>query len=267
MKESSHPPFELSEKDIRRIFRHPPSWLEALRKSWLVSKFLLNFLLVFAGFFVVLNFPAYYDRLVYLVTPKPAPKLSLPDHDKVVKQLESNQPVAAKAKTQFVIPLDLEPNRIAIPKLELNAPIGWDTPLEQMLERLSDGVTHYQGTAKPGEIGNIFITGHSSNFWWNKGRFNQVFVLLDKLAPNDDIFINYENKIYHFVVEKSFVVKPSNIEVLNPTDRPVITLMTCTPVGTTINRLIVQARQVTPIDSQVVQTGKPSLPQTLPAIR
>lgn len=269
MPQDATPPFQLTEQDIKRIFRHPPKWLELVSRLWHSGKFLGNFLVVFAVFFVVLNFPAYYQRIVYLVTPKPAGKLTLPDREKVIEQLEKNE-LPAKTNinpAQFIVPTFTEPNRIVIPKIGLDAPVLWDVPLEQLIERLRDGVTHYKDTALPGEVGNIFITGHSSNFWWDKGRFNQIFVLLDKLAPGDDIFINYDGKTYHFVVEKSVIVKPTNIEVLNPTDRPVLTLMTCNPVGTTINRLIVQAKQVTPLEARTAQDTKPSLPTTLPAIR
>lgn len=269
MQQHSRPPLELTERDIRKIFRHPPRWLLLVKKTWHSVRFLANFLIVFGIFFVAVNLPAYYRRAVYLFTPKPAPTLQLPDREQVLKQIERNEaPAPPKANPdELSAPTNLEPNRIVIPKLGLNAPIGWDVPLEQMLERLRDGVTHYAGSAKPGEIGNIFITGHSSNFWWDKGRFNQVFALLDKLSPNDDIFVNYEGKTYHFVVERSYVVKPTNIEVLNPTDQPILTLMTCTPVGTTINRLIIQAKQVTATTESANQATTPTLPTALPEIR
>ena len=269
MEQHSKPPFELTEGDIRKIFRHPPRWLVVIKKTWRSARFLGNFILVFGIFFVVLNLPAYYRRALYLFTPKPAPTLQLPDREQILKQIELNETLTPPKNNpaELVAPTNLEPNRIVIPKLELDAPIGWDVPVEQMLERLRDGVTHYAGSAKPGEIGNIFVTGHSSNFWWDKGRFNQVFALLDKLAPNDDIFVSYEGKTYHFVVTRSYIVKPTNIEVLNPSDEPILTLMTCTPVGTTINRLIVQAKQVTANSESANQVAKPTLPTALPAIR
>lgn len=262
------PPFELSEQEIRKLFRHPNRLHGNARLIWQITSFLGSFIATFAVFFFLLNLPAYYKRIAYIVTPKPPQLISLPDQNKVLDDIaRSNPQTAPAAQTDHITPQNIGDNRIIIPKINVDAPIEWDIPNNQMIERLRDGVTHYQGTAHPGEIGNIFITGHSSNFWWDKGQFNQVFALLDKLAPNDDIFVSYKGATYHFVVQKSVIVKPTQIDVLNPTDTPILSLMTCNPVGTTINRLIVQSKQVTPLGSASPINTTPSLPTNLPAIR
>jgi sortase (surface protein transpeptidase) len=50
--------------------------------------------------------------------------------------------------------------------------------------------------------------------------------------------------------------------VLNPTDEPTLTLITCTPVGTSKNRLIVTARQIVPNPLQAAPPQQVSTPQS-----
>ena len=55
--------------------------------------------------------------------------------------------------------------------------------------------------------------------------------------------LTYEN--YKVTVAKK-VVPPTDVSALTPTDVPTVTLFTCDPPGTNINRLIVQAVQIDP---------------------
>jgi len=109
-------------------------------------------------------------------------------------------------------------------------------------QKLQMGVVRYPFTADPGEHGNVFITGHSSNYSWAKGDFNAVFALLYKLKKGDEYSIYFGGKKYTYRVFAHFEVEPEDVSVLHqPLDRKMATLMTCTPVGTTLRRLIVQA--------------------------
>ena len=46
---------------------------------------------------------------------------------------------------------------------------------------------------------------------------------------------------------KTEVVKPTEVnKLIYPTDKPMMTLITCTPLGTAINRLLITAEQVSP---------------------
>jgi len=61
------------------------------------------------------------------------------------------------------------------------------------------------------------------------------------------IYINYEGKRYSYTVTKKEVVKPTEVQkLIYPTEKPVLTLITCTPLGTALNRLLVTAEQVSP---------------------
>lgn len=144
-------------------------------------------------------------------------------------------------------PID-SPDVIIIPKLNVNAPIVLEPSIaEQAIQAsLRNGVVHYAGTALPGEPSNVVIVGHSSNDWWEPGNYKFVFALLDKLAPGDQIQINYQKRKYVYQVAGSKVVEPTEISVLQPTTQPILTLITCTPPGTSWKRLIITANQIQP---------------------
>lgn len=144
-------------------------------------------------------------------------------------------------------------NRIIIPQIDVNVPVVYDEPSfkeEKVQKALERGVVHYGTTAFPGENGNTVIVGHSSNNWWDSGKYKFAFILLDKLQQGDKITLHYEGTRYVYEVENKKIVKPDNTSVLNQTEEPRLTLITCTPPGTSWKRLIVQAKQTTPDPSQ-----------------
>lgn len=236
------------------------------RRIWSGLKYILSFTLLFFGFFTILNFPAYLAKARYFLNPPivEVQKTVLAPADTLKS---TAAPQVAPASNPIAQISDTENNRLKIAKIGVDAPIAWDVPYQQIVENLSDGVVHYGGTALPGQNGNVFITGHSSNFWWDKGKFNTVFANLDKLEEGDEIAVAYQTIQYRYKVEKKFVVTPSRIEVLNPLDHSIITLMTCTPVGTTLNRLIVQAKQIEPNPDRASLVLPLKMPQKLPAVR
>lgn len=142
-------------------------------------------------------------------------------------------------------------NRIVIPKIGKNIPLvdithtqvsGEDELNDIFMEELEKGVVRYPGSAKPGHEGNSFIFGHSSNFPWIKGAYNDVFALLDKLVADDEIIVYYGQEKFVYKITQKNVIKPGDVSVLKkntPVGAKEISLMTCWPIGTTLNRLIV----------------------------
>lgn len=139
-------------------------------------------------------------------------------------------------------------NTISIPKINVQAPVIYEqstseTDVETALE---NGVVHYGNTALPGQNGNVAIFGHSSNDWWQPGNYKFVFVLLDKLSPGDLVTVNYNSKAYTYQVTGSQIVDPNDVAVLEPTTTPTLTIITCSPPGTSLRRLVVTAKQISP---------------------
>jgi LPXTG-site transpeptidase (sortase) family protein len=95
-------------------------------------------------------------------------------------------------------------------------------------------------------VGNVFIFGHSSNFPWVKSEYNDVFALLDTLKNGDEVIIFYNQKKYTYKITDRAIVKPGDVKVLNSRDhsKKELSLMTCWPIGTVLERIILFAELV-----------------------
>ena len=141
-------------------------------------------------------------------------------------------------------------NRIVIPTIGKNIPLidiqqkkveGVDELNDIFMKELENGVIRYPGSAKPGDTGNSFIFGHSSNFPWMEWEYNDVFALLDKVTFDDEIVVYYGQEKHTYKIRTKNVISPSDVSILQKEvagDRSKLTLMTCWPIGTTLNRLV-----------------------------
>ncbi|MBI4235612.1 class E sortase [Candidatus Peregrinibacteria bacterium] len=173
-------------------------------------------------------------------------------YTKTVLKTSNNPEVQKKQIPALNLEVAPSDNRIIIPRINQNIPIvrvdseslikrDWGALEKDMQEALRGGVVHYPGTSLPGQSGNIAITGHSSYFPWDPGRFKDVFALLHKVVEGDHIVIYWDQKKYVYEVNKITIVLPDDIEILKQTPTDKLTLITCTPVGTNLKRLIVEA--------------------------
>lgn len=140
--------------------------------------------------------------------------------------------------------------KVIIPKINVEIPVVYDvlsTDEKAIQAALERGVVHYATTPNPGEKGNSVIVGHSSNNIFNKGKYKFAFVLLKKLEIGDTFMLTKDGKQYVYRVYEKKIVKPNDVSVLGPTDKPATaTLITCDPPGTSVNRLIVVGEQISP---------------------
>jgi LPXTG-site transpeptidase (sortase) family protein len=190
---------------------------------------------VFALVLLLFKSPVIFSQLGYNLGKKPVPAAT------------NAAPAGA------VIPAE---NTITIDKINVHAPVIYEpsTVEANVQKALESGVVHYGNTATPGQAGNVAVFGHSSNDWWEPGNYKFVFVLLDKLAPGDRITMDYGSHRYTYEVTGSKIVDPTDVGVLNPTTEPTLTIITCTPPGTSLRRLVVTAKQVDPSPSQATAT-------------
>jgi|GEM_PF-617352 len=170
------------------------------------------------------------------------PELLLSQLDYLTHHKTTSTPAAPAAAAIPAAPT------ISIPKISVNAPVVYATSNDEnaILTDLQSGVVHYANTALPGQPGNSVIFGHSSNDWWEPGNYKFVFVLLDKLVPGDTFSVNYNAHRYIYQVASTTVVDPTDVAVLNQTPDPEMTLITCSPPGTSWKRLVVVAKQISP---------------------
>jgi LPXTG-site transpeptidase (sortase) family protein len=160
-------------------------------------------------------------------------------------------PDAQPKETKPDLP-EMAENTIYIPSLNIKAPITWrvNNTSREVSSSLENGVIQLAGTALPGEKGNIYITGHSSNYIWAKGDYNNVFALLNNLAAGDLAYIKFENTTYIYKIKDQKIVLATDMSVLNKTTDSRLTMVTCWPVGTSLKRLVVTANQVYPNPKQ-----------------
>lgn len=140
-------------------------------------------------------------------------------------------------------------NRIVIPKIWKNIPlldvqnrvIQWENELNNIfMEELENWVVRYPWSAKPGDIWTSFVFGHSSNFPWIDWEYNDVFATLDNVAFDDEVIVYYWQEKYRYKIKEKKVIKPGDVSVLERNVwKSEISIMTCWPIGTTLNRLIV----------------------------
>ena len=120
--------------------------------------------------------------------------------------------------------------RIEIPRLGMKVAIVEGTTSQTL--RL--GVGHIKGTASPGERGNIGIAGHRDTF----------FRALKGIRVSDEIQIQTAAGLSRYAVNWVRIVSPGDIEVLDPSDKSSVTLVTCYPfhfIGAAPQRFIVRA--------------------------
>jgi LPXTG-site transpeptidase (sortase) family protein len=108
------------------------------------------------------------------------------------------------------------------------------------MKELEDWVVRYPWSSEPWRKWNTFIFGHSSNYPWIKWDYNDVFSLLWQVNLWDEIVSYYWQKKYKYRIIEKKVITPWNVSILKrEKNKSELTLMTCWPVWTTINRLIV----------------------------
>lgn len=137
---------------------------------------------------------------------------------------------------------------IVIPKINANARViaNIDPSDEaQYSKALQQGVAAANTSTMPGENGNLFLFSHSTDAPWNIVRYNAIFYLLRELSVGDKVTIFYQGRRYEYEVFNKQVVQPADTSFLtNRYNKPVLTLQTCDPPGTLLNRLVVQAKLI-----------------------
>ena len=111
-------------------------------------------------------------------------------------------------------------------------------------EDLKKELVQYPNTAVPGDFGNTVIFGHSVlPQFFNPNNYLTIFSTLYKLKAGDEIIIHYDGVRYLYRVKEIFEVLPTDLTVLSQRfEGKILTLITCSPPGTYLRRLIVRAQ-------------------------
>lgn len=145
----------------------------------------------------------------------------------------------------------MEPDTLIIPSLGIKTPVVYAQEANEKVFQaaLINGVAHYPGTASPGESGNIYIFGHSSDYIWSKGKYKTIFADLPKIKIGSEIWLSgVDGRAYLYIAKESFVAGAKDVEFLSQDTggKKILTLQTSWPLGTALKRWIVKAELKTP---------------------
>lgn len=150
-------------------------------------------------------------------------------------------------------PIFIEPvNRdfsLVIERIGVNAPIVADVSIADQNAynvALKSGIAHASTSKYPSNNpGNVYLFAHASINFWRLGKYANVFNLLRKLDNGDRIHVFYKGEAFVYEVVNKEVLKGWNTyPITRPVVEPLLTLQTCDPPGTTLNRLVVTAKLI-----------------------
>ena len=207
---------------MRELLIGSPNWYYNMTKKLnpLIQNLLILSLYIL-GLYVALNWGYVWKNLDYSLNP-PGDTASVP------------------------VRMD-EPNRIWIPSLDIAAPIVESKASNEQAfqEALGEGVVHYPGTAQPGQQGNVYLFGHSSDFPNKPGNYKTVFALLPRIKIGAEILVSDDKgQVFKYVAFETKVIKPTEVGYVKPELKPgekMLTVQTSYPVGTALRRFIVLA--------------------------
>lgn len=208
--------------------------------SFQLSKKHRKFIPIFAGVFTVL-FVLFlqYNRLIFApIMAYIAPGNS---NDTEITAIDPTITTAPTAEPKLIIP-----------KLNVDVPVHFNIANDTATidNAMNHGVAQFKipgADALPGQVGNLVISGHSAGDIYSNNQYKFIFSGLERLQDNDLIYINYNSVRYTYKVTKKQTVEPTDVAALvYPTSKPILTLITCTPLGSDRYRLLVTAEQVSP---------------------
>lgn len=160
---------------------------------------------------------------------------------------ELDRSIASHQKSRSLEPGALI-GRVEIPRLDVHAVIFEGTGDDE----LDRGVGHMQGTALPGDPGNVVLAAHRDTY----------FRGLRNVGDHDIITVSTPDGPRRYQVDSIRIVSPYDTAVAGPTPQPTLTLITCYPFeffGHAPKRYIVQARELS--ETQAAVPVPPAAPK------
>lgn len=123
--------------------------------------------------------------------------------------------------------------RLVIPSIGVDSPVVQTPPVNGTWNVADWAIGHLTTSPNPGAKGNAAYSAHDD-------IMGEIFKRLDELKPGASMVFYTSRAVYTYAVDSQVSVDPSDVAVLNPTARPTVTLITCTPYWVDTQRLIVK---------------------------
>lgn len=141
---------------------------------------------------------------------------------------------------------------LVIEKLGVSVPLVFnaENDVDDIYDKLREGVVVHPITPKPGEDGMSILLGHSSQYPWDNNPYGTVFALLDKLEAGDRFYTTYaDGRSFTYEVKELLIFNPFDpndtiLEDLEYSDDNGIVAVTCWPPGSVVKRLAVRAELI-----------------------
>src|SRR3989344_32807 len=123
-------------------------------------------------------------------------------------------------------------NRLIIPKAKVDMPIFLDDSSSVLLK----GGWLFPRTSQPDKGGNSVIFGHRFRYL---PPISNTFYYLDKLEIGDEFIFIWQGKEYKYKMIEKKVIEPTDLSVIGPTQDSRLTLITCAPLFSSKQRLVI----------------------------
>jgi len=139
--------------------------------------------------------------------------------------------------------------RLVIPSLDQDVLVQNNVDTESL--RSGPGLYEYSQLPAPDTNANVSIAGH-------RDIEGAEFYYIDRLTDGDLMYLVYQEKVYIYQYESTQIIQSDNWNPIACKDYPCLTLTSCDPIGTFINRIVVTGRlvDVWEMNSQVMFAAK-----------
>lgn len=139
--------------------------------------------------------------------------------------------------------------RLVIPSLDQDVLVQNNVDTESL--RSGPGLYEYSQLPAPDTNANVSIAGH-------RDIEGAEFYYIDRLTDGDLMYLVYQEKVYIYQYESTQIIQSDDWNPIACKDYPCLTLTSCDPIGTFINRIVVTGRlvDVREMNSQVMFAAK-----------
>lgn len=146
----------------------------------------------------------------------------------------ASEPVKVEGFSIGEAPQEKIPSRIVIPSVSIDLEVKPARNLNGYWEVFLDEAAWGEGSGLPGEVGNQVIYAHARK---------SLFLPLKDIEVGERVYVFTNEGWYAYEVKEIVEVKPTQVEVIAPTQDETLTLYTCSGFSDS-RRLIVIAKRV-----------------------